>query len=278
MKFALMRYPNFKRKALTFSYDDGVKYDRRLIEIFDKNGLKGTFNINSGLFGENKGDRRLTKEEALELYKDSPHEIAVHGYRHLSLTEVDVGRSTYDVAKDRAELEEIFGRIVKGMAYANGAYDDTVVEILKNCGISYARTVVSTESFNLPTDWLRLPATCHHANPKLMELAKQFVEAQEDWYIWRNTALLFYVWGHSYEFNDCNNWEIMEEFAAYIGGREDIWYATNGEIYDYVQAFNRLVFSMDGNIVYNPSATPVWFVGLDGKNYKIEPGQTLRLA
>jgi hypothetical protein len=272
-----MRYPDFKRKALTFSYDDGVKYDRRLIEIFDKNGLKGTFNINSGLFGENKGDRRLTKEETLELYKDSPHEIAVHGYRHLSLTEVDTARATYDVARDRTELETLFGRTVQGMAYANGAFDDTVVEILKNCGINYARTTVSTECFNVPDDWLRMPATCHHGHPRLMEFAKTFVEAEEDWYIWRKTPMLFYVWGHSYEFDDNDNWNIIEEFAEYMGGREDIWYVTNGELFEYVQAFNRLVFSMEGNIVYNPSAIPVWFVGLNWKKYKIEAGQTLVL-
>ena len=43
-------------------------------------------------------------------------------------------------------------------------------------GVAYARTVKSTEKFDLPTDWLRLPATCHHNNPRLMELAKKFVE------------------------------------------------------------------------------------------------------
>ena len=89
--------------------------------------------------------------------------------------------------------------------------------------------------------------------------------------------MLFYVWGHSYEFNDNDNWSIMEEFAEYIGGRKDIWYATNGDLYDYVQAFKRLEFSLDGNIVYNPSAIPVWFVGLNWKKYKIEAGQTLVL-
>ena len=34
-------------KALTFSYDDGVEQDRRLVELFNKNNLKCTFNLNS---------------------------------------------------------------------------------------------------------------------------------------------------------------------------------------------------------------------------------------
>ena len=42
---------NGKNKALTFSYDDGVTQDKRLIEIFNKYGLKATFNLNSELLG-----------------------------------------------------------------------------------------------------------------------------------------------------------------------------------------------------------------------------------
>ena len=42
-------------KAITFSYDDGVTQDQRLIEMFDRYGLKATFNINSGLLGKAGG-------------------------------------------------------------------------------------------------------------------------------------------------------------------------------------------------------------------------------
>ena len=44
-----------KKKAVTFSYDDGVEQDIRLIRLFDKYELKCTFNLNSGMFGV-KGD------------------------------------------------------------------------------------------------------------------------------------------------------------------------------------------------------------------------------
>ena len=42
---------NGKMKAVTFSYDDGVMQDVRLIEILDKYNLKATFNLNAGNFG-----------------------------------------------------------------------------------------------------------------------------------------------------------------------------------------------------------------------------------
>ena len=36
-------------KRLTFSYDDGVTQDRRLVPLLNRYGMKATFNINSEL-------------------------------------------------------------------------------------------------------------------------------------------------------------------------------------------------------------------------------------
>ena len=88
--------------------------------------------------------------------------------------------------------------------------------------------------------------------------------------------MLFYLWGHSYEFNDNDNWNVIEEFAEYIGNREEIWYATNGEIYDYVQAFNSLQFSANGAIIRNPSATDVYMC-YRGKNVLVPAGKTVKV-
>ena len=38
MKSVLMRFPGGKARAVTFSYDDGVKQDKRLAEIFESTG------------------------------------------------------------------------------------------------------------------------------------------------------------------------------------------------------------------------------------------------
>lgn len=73
-------------------------------------------------------------------------------------------------------LEADYDVMVRGMAYPFGTYNNQVVEILKQCGIVYSRTTVSTERFDMPSDWLRLPATCHHNNPRLMKLAHNFVK------------------------------------------------------------------------------------------------------
>ena len=52
-------FPGGKHKVLTMSYDDGRLEDRRLVEIFNRNGIRGTFNLNAGLIRED----RIPKEE-----------------------------------------------------------------------------------------------------------------------------------------------------------------------------------------------------------------------
>lgn len=275
MQYPFLRFPDFKYKAVTLSYDDGTVFDKRLVEIMDKYGLKGTFNLNSGMFG-NTEKRRLSREEILALFKDSVHEIAIHGKNHRSLGEAPMAMATEDVLSDRVALEEMFDRIVTGMAYSFGTYNDEVVQMLQACGVEYARTIQSTEKFDIPTDWLRMPATCHHKNPRLMELAREFVALTPTSHPWNQCARLFYVWGHSYEFNDADNWHIIEEFAEFIGGREDIWYATNMEICKYVKAYDQLQFSALGDRVYNPTDTDV-YMRYFGKDVLVKAGQTVKL-
>lgn len=274
-----MRFPENRTKALTLSYDDGVDSDKRFIDIIDRKGLKCTFNINSGRFAkegegyaEGKKTRRMTKTECVELYSSGEHEVAIHGYSHPFLEKMTEPEIVFEIFKDREILEEAFGRIVRGMAYPYGTYNDKVVEVLRTCGVAYSRTTVSTEKFLIPSDWLRMPATCHHNNPRLMELARTFVEKDNS----NDQPLLFYLWGHTYEFVDNDNWEIIEEFSEYMGGRDEIWYATNIEIYEYVEAFRSLVLSADQTMAMNPSSKTVWF-RFNKKDYVIAPRESIRL-
>ena len=274
MASIFMRFPGGRSKALTLSYDDGVRQDKRLIDIMKKNGLKGTFNISSGLYAQQEGEsgNHMTRQEALDLYLNSGMEVAIHGLHHPYLEQLPENLCTYEIMQDRKNLESEYGCIIRGMAYPYGRTNDSVVASLKQCGIAYARTTVSTEKFTIPTDWLRLPATCHHRNPRLMELAQDFVDN-----VFKSGPGLFYLWGHSYEFdrNEAdNNWGIIEKFAEFMGNREDIWYATNIEIYDYIHAYNQLIFSMDYTKVYNPTCTTVYFSTWKGE-YCVKPGETI---
>ena len=261
-----MLFPEGKTKALTFSYDDCLEQDIRLMEIFNKNGLKGTFNINGKpleteeySYSEGTIHLRMGSKLAVESYGGEVgknHEVAFHGYTHPFLDRVPRAIASYEVAKGREVLEALFGRIVRGCAYPMGTFNDMTVDVLRENGIAYARTTVSTGDFSIPQDWLRMPATCHHDDPRLFELANKFLS--EDPGVW-DTPWLFYVWGHTFEFDMKNNWDRIETFCEMVGNREDVWYATNMEIYEYVEAYRHLNFSVEGKMVHNPSAIPVWF-------------------
>ena len=275
----LMKLKDGKSKVLTLSYDDGVVQDIRLIGILDKYGLKGTFNINTGRYLPEEKQRerfygRMKLSEAQALYKNSGHEVAVHSLTHPFLETLKKPQVLVEILEDRKNIEAQYGTLARGMAYPQGTYNNMVVDALEACGICYSRTTKATENFKFPENWLTLHPTCHHKNPKLMELAKKFVE-EKPRYIAQNW--MFYLWGHSYEFDQDlpdNNWGIIEEFAAYTGGKEDIWYATNIEIYDYIKAYEALQVSVDETIIHNPTTTDLWFHH-KGEIHCIKGGETL---
>lgn len=286
MQSIRMSFPEGKKKALTFSYDDGVEQDIHLMEVLKKNNLKCTFNLNSGeyspegtVFPEGHIHRRMTEKAAVALYKGSGMEVAVHGLNHPWFTELPENVCNAQISLDRFNLEKEYGQIVRGCAYPFGTYNDSVVDILKKNGIVYSRTVNASHDFSIPRDWLRLEPTCHHADPELPALIDRFINetpgiAENPW--------LFYIWGHSYEFEQFNCWEIIEKASERLGNRDDVWYATNIEVYDYVKAFENLLFSADMSMVQNNSCMDVYFEFADYgnpniKKYMVSAGQTLLL-
>ncbi|WP_425464199.1 polysaccharide deacetylase family protein [Paenibacillus lentus] len=259
-------YPQGKHKALTMSYDDGRRADKRLIGIFNRYGVRGTFHINSGLLG---GDDRLTAEEAVALYRG--HEVSVHTVTHPTLSRCPMEQVVDEIMEDRKTLERLFQTTVRGMSYPNGSYSQEIVKLLPHLGIEYARTVQTTHGgFGLPEDWLQWRATCHH-NDHLLEHAEAFVGLHKRQYLY-----LMYVWGHSYEFDHDNNWELIEQFCKAVGGQDDIWYATNIEIVDYMKACKWLKFAASREFAHNLGALPIW-LDVDGRIVEIPGGSQVSL-
>ena len=270
-----MRYPGGHAKAVTFSYDDGVVHDKRLIELFDRYGLKATFNINTALFAKDEAVyvpeqiyRRMTFEQAQNVYITEKHEVAVHTLHHPFLEQLPGNMAVYEIIEDRRRIEEAFRVVCRGMAYPYGTTSSSVVEIAKNCGLLYARTTESSNSLEFPNDWLRLKPSCHHSSEYLNELAEKIVNekcVQAPW--------LLYIWGHSYEFERDNNWELIETLAEKIAGRSDIWYASNVEVFEYARSFRELQFSVRGDRVFNPTAYEMFFEdSRSGKIYSVKSG------
>lgn len=232
-----MRFREQERlKAVTFSYDDGVTQDIRLIELLNKYGLKCTFNLNSGRLGCSgilirNGLRiahyKVHTQDVREIYDG--HEIAVHTLTHPYLPELADDKVIYQVEQDRLNLSEIAGYDVVGMAYPCGGINnnDRVADLIRqNTGVQYARTITLTDSFAPQENLYRFNPNIYHMNfDRMMEMGQQFVELNTD------KPQILYIWGHSYEM-DCfpDAWVKLEEFFKLISGRDDIYYGTNKEI------------------------------------------------
>lgn len=195
----------------------------------------------------------LREENIQGVYQN--HEVACHGHMHLALPTLDSVETIRELLICREGLEKLLGRPVVGYAYAIGPYNAESEGYLKMCGLAYARTTESTGVFDLPQNFYYWHPTCHHQDPQLFELAERFLQKPTIPFLKKR---LFYVWGHSYEFDAEHNWDRIESLFKMVGQRDDIWYATNGDIAFYAEAFKRLIFSADNRFVYNPSCLDVW--------------------
>ncbi len=234
-------------KCITFSFDDGVRQDKRLVELFNKYGLKGTFNLNSSFLGLKGGrevngkfldNSKVYPSEVKEIYVG--HEVAVHTLTHPNLTCEDEETVIYQVEEDRKQLSRLVGYEVKGMAYPCGGVnnDDRTAAILqKSTGVEYARTINSTLSFQLPKNPYRWHPTVYARDYKnTFALAEQFLALETE------EPQIFFVWGHAHEFDilDDMTWENVEKLCQMISGRKDVLYATNQEALAWIRGTKTL--------------------------------------
>ena len=260
-------FPGGVKRIVTFSYDDGPENDARLVELFNKYGVKGTFHLNSIKYVGKT-------EEELDVFRKlyEGHEISCHTVHHGWLNRMLPASIISEVMEDRRMLEHIAGYPVIGMSYPYGEYDANVIEVLRACGIVYSRTTGKAQhAMELPKDFLEWHPTCHHNDiGNYIDSFMNNLDAS-----WRSP--LFYIWGHSYEFDTEEKWAKLEEqIARLASARDKIWFATNIEIYNYVKAQRALVISADEKIIYNPSLITVW-VKKESDVIRIEPGETVRL-
>lgn len=226
---------NGKMKAVTFSYDDCTMQDIRLVELFNKYGVKATFNVNSELFGKKnelirKGVKvchdKIFEKDIKRVYEG--HEVAVHTLTHPYLQDIeDDNEIVRQIEEDRKNLEKIVGYKIEGMAYpGNGNNAERVARIIKErTAIKYARTTISTFNFDLQENLYQFNPTVHHDDyDNLFRLGEEFIHLKTD------SPKLFYIWGHSFEFDIYDDWDKFEEFLKLISGKDDIFYGTNKEV------------------------------------------------
>ena len=226
------------KKLLTFSFDDGITQDIRFIEILNKYGLKGTFNLNSSLLGTESelivsGQKvphiKVNAQDVRHIY--SGHEIAAHTLTHPFLPDCDEDEIVRQVEEDRKILSYIADYEVVGFAYPGGGknYNEHVAEVIKkNTGVKYARTTAVTESFTEKSDIYMFKPTVSLTkdSDKIFRMIDDFLLFEAEDYA------LFYIWGHSYELDAGDRWSYFEEVCKALSGHKDVCYCTNKEAFE----------------------------------------------
>ena len=128
-------------------------FDRKLIEIFNKYGIKGTFHLNTGIMPVDED--RIQLSEVKELYKG--HEVSCHTSTHPTIERCPLDQVVQQVIEDRKALEDAVGYPVRGLSYPNGSYSKDIINLLPACGID---TVVLSEVRTI----LHFPTTSLNGN------------------------------------------------------------------------------------------------------------------
>ena len=264
-------YPNGKAKAFSVSYDDGVLQDVRFVNLLNQYGLKGTFNLNSGLM-ENEFEwihetgcivKRLSKENVLSLYNG--HEVASHTLTHPFMQEKTENEIMKELETDKKNLEKLFGRQIKGFAVPFDYYSDLIESCVKKCAFEYARISEESLSFvphkNSEINYHRWKSTVFHLDASLEKLTEDFIQTDEE-------LALFQIAGHTYDFDTENMWDKIETILKKISLQKDILPMTTIEIIDYLKAMEQV--EITENHIINNSEKTLWF-GIDGIVHKIEP-------
>jgi len=298
MNYRFLRFPQGRIKAVTLSYDDGCYQDIRFSKILNKYGLKGTFNLNSSFIGnENTGRhytvkgkkipmRYMTADDIKEHILKYGHEIALHGEHHIANGKLRSIEGIQEILNCRLGIEKEFGIIVRGLAYpdsginhlCNGSTKESIKQYLSELDIAYARSLNSVSgSMDLISDPYCWNPTIYHASPNMFAHIEKFLSYNpKEVTPQRRLPKIFFFWGHTYEYDEKENWDYPEEICKKLSGYDDIWYATNIEICDYINAYHSLIYSADSTIIYNPTVITVWFE-TNSKIYKIDPGQTIKI-
>lgn len=244
-------YPGGKAKAFNITYDDGVLQDVRFVELLNRYGMKGTFNLNSRLMEEEfvwthpsgVEIKRLSREAVRNLYDG--HEIASHTLTHPYMNELTRGELLRQLGDDRKALEQHFGREVKGFAVPFSYYSDEIAKAAEDCGFEYARMSEFSLSYKPCADWYHWKTGVYHIMPELKPFVMGFLLTD------RELAVCQIV-GHSYDLDTEKLWDTMDSICAAVAEREDVWFCTNLELVRYLKAMEKF----DG---VNRSAMDLWF-------------------
>lgn len=266
-------YPGGKTKAFNISYDDGVVQDIRFVELLNRYGLKGTFNLNYGLMHQGftwqhecgMTVRRIPEEQISALYEG--HEIASHSYSHPYFDHMEETEILRELGADKFFLERLSGGEVAGYATPFYYYSDLMAQCVRHCGFAYARISEESNDYSIPGDFYRWRGSKFHWDDDLEEFVEGFLCSN------RELALCQLV-GHSYDLDVMHLWDKMERILWKVSENPEVWPATHIELVRYLR--NMKLAQITDREIINESDMQLWFA-VDGKPVAVPPGRKISL-
>lgn len=246
------------KKYITFSIDDGSKYNLRLLELLQKYGLKATFYIP-------KHDTRFREKSLSDKEIETisrVQEIGAHSLNHVPLTSIALNQQRKEINGSKEYLENIISKEVSMFCYPFGIYNDEISSLVKQAGYVGARTTdccffeiknpfamgVSLQVYPFPLLKKTKEYSYFYWAKKLFQplaqrgrVIKEYDLKYNSFFSWFGLAKnlfdymqknggVFHIWGHSWEIEKFNMWKDLERFFKFLPKGKDIDYLSNGEI------------------------------------------------
>jgi peptidoglycan/xylan/chitin deacetylase (PgdA/CDA1 family) len=233
-----------KTAVLTTSWDDGHRCDVRLARMLKEHGLRATFYVAPENQEFAKQDL-LTLPEIRDISQD--FEIGAHSMTHRRLPTIPEQEAEREIIQSKAVLEQVTGKEIKVFCYPGGAYTKLHVQLVKDAGYRYARTVArysftvdepyeAGTSLHVYNHRFDLWQTARFAKFRPIRVLRylewdSLAQAMFDQIIERGGV--YHIWGHSWEIDEHNDWERLENVFRYISAHPKVNYVTNGELEAY---------------------------------------------
>lgn len=276
-------YPGWVRKAVTTSWDDlSFDADMAMIKRFEEGAPSGTKGLAASFnfVGQNIADYLKWHTESLsDAY--AGYEIANHTYSHNNLKSEELSVVQEEVLNGYNAIKAEFpDNEIRGFVWPENALSDKdeVWDWLRSdeSHIKYARCAGTTGDFDLPEDWYNWKPTCTTTSSFAAEggsdqdIVDKFIALEDD-----GEMKLFFIWGHAVHYGHDSYPTIKPNvdkvIQMYADHKDTMWTATQGEIYDYVNAVRNLKISRKG-IISNNSNVKV-YIKVNGEQVTIEAGE-----
>ena len=214
--------------------------------MLKEHGLKATFYVAPENQEFAKQDL-LSFPEIRDLSQD--FEIGAHSMTHRRLPTISEQEAAKEIIESKAVLEQVTGKEIKVFCYPGGAYTELHVQLVKDAGYRYARTVVR-HTFTVDDPYeagTSLHVYNHRFGFDLWRTAR-FVKFQPikvlrclEWDALARAMFdqvikeggIYHIWGHSWEIDEHEDWERLENVFRYISANPKVSYVTNGELEAY---------------------------------------------